>query len=764
MPLPRTARHRSWIAWGVVAFAAIIWHALPWAFPLPEALLVPRPVSPAYLARDGSPLRQLLDETGQRSAPEVSFFDLPPALIDATLAVEDQRFFHHDGIDYRAVLRATWDNLRAGRIVSGASTLPQQLVKISSPPQRRTLWRKFVEAQQARRLVREWPRTRILATWLNRVSFGNLLTGCQAASQGYFNKPLGDLTLAECALLAGLPQSPARLNPLRYPERAKARQRHVLARLLAENLIDAPAHQRADAQPLVYAPFHGGFAAPHAIDLLRQHSGAPSPASPLRTTLDARLQRRVEQVLTSRLAGLRDRHVTQAAAVVLDNATGDVLALAGSRDFFSPEGGQINGAWMAHSPGSALKPFTYLLALERGLTPATVIPDLPVVFPTPTGPYRPENYNGRCFGPVTLRDALGNSLNIPAVKTLESIGGAAVLLSTLQNLGLTTLTEPPEHYGLGLTLGNAPVRLLELATAYSTLARLGQHRPWRLLETDPAPPPVERFSATHTWLIADILSDNQARLLTFGPRSPLRLPFRVAVKTGTSSSYRDNWALGYTPQHTVAVWAGNFDRTPMQGVSGVTGAAPILADLFTELRDRFGPSSWFTPPAGIESARIDPRTGKVLTAQSPSVRLSRSEHFASGSLPPPATSTDYDSEGRALLSPEYADWITTRDNPLAGLVALASPEASPADPPRILQPLDGNVYHLDPDLPGGGRLLSLRASADTTGLAWTSPTLRLSRQGSRWTAELLPGTHVLHLHSAPNAPPAHSVRITVVQD
>ncbi len=704
MPL-KPLLFRTWLLWGAVPAAALGWHLLPWAFPLPDSLLTPRPVSAAYLARDGTPLRLLLDEAGQRSAPEVAFEDLPQALIHATVAVEDQRFFRHSGIDAPALLRASWDNLRAGRIVSGASTLPQQLVKISSPPRPRTFWRKFVEAQQARRLVREWPRSRILATWLNRVSFGNLLIGCRAASQGYFNKPLADLTLAECALLAGLPQSPARLNPLRYPDRAKVRQRHVLDRLLKEGWIDAATYQRADLQPLVYTISQGGFAAPHAVELLRQQAPTAPPPGPLRTTLDARLQSRVEHVVSTRLAGLRDRHVTQAAAVVLDNPSGDVLALVGSRDFFSSDGGQLNGAWTPHSPGSALKPFTYLLALERGLTPATVIPDLPVVFPTASGPYRPENYTGRCFGPVTVRDALGNSLNIPAVKTLDRIGGAAVLQKCLQGLGLTTLTDPPEHYGLGLTLGNAPVRLLELATAYSTLARLGWHRPWRLLDSAPPLAPVQRFPAAPAWLMADILSDNQARLLTFGSQSPLRLPFRVAVKTGTSSSYRDNWAIGYTPAHTVAVWAGNFDRTPMQGVSGVTGAAPILADVFNELRDRFGPTGWFEKPPGIESARIDPRTGKRLTPQSPTVRLSRTEFFAVGTLPPPATASDYDSEGRALLSRDYAPWIETRDNPLAGLIALAPdrvPEGS-AVSLRILQPLDGSVYHLDPDLPGGGR-------------------------------------------------------------
>lgn len=741
----------------VFASFGLVWHMLPYAFTLPPDLLAPRAVSTSFVARDATPLRVLLDQTGQRSAPEIDWNQLPETLIEATIAVEDKRFFEHGGIDYLAIGRAITQNLLSGRTVSGASTLPQQLIKISSPKAPRTLWRKFAEAQKARRLVREWPRTRILATWLNRVSFGNLLIGCQAASEGYFNKPLSDLTLAECALLAGLPQSPARLNPLTHPTRAQARQRHVLQRLLEEGHIDTEAHKRALDQPLVYTPFHGGFEAPHAVDLLHQQNPEQSL---FHTTLDAPLQYRIEQILTARLAGLCDRHVTQAATVVIENATGSVLALAGSRDFFSTDGGQINGAWTPHSPGSAIKPFTYLLALQRGHTPATVFADLPITFSTPTGQYRPENYTGKSFGPVTLRAALGNSLNISAVKTLDHIGGAPVLLEMLQRLGLTTLTEPPEYYGLGLTIGNAPVRLLELANAYACLARLGEFRPWRLLQTDPAAPAIRVFDAQHAWQIADILSDNQARLLTFGAHSPLRMPFKVAAKTGTSSSYRDNWAIGYTPEYTVAVWAGNFDHTPMQGVSGVTGAAPILADIFISLREHFGATTWFETPSGLESIRIDPRTGKRLTPQSPAARLGQTDWLLSSNLPPVASTADYDAQGRAFLPPEYRQWLTGPDNWLGDLVTLGlDPQAL-----QILQPLANAVYHLDPDLPDQGRRLHLKATPGYPEATWSSPSLVLAHEQNQWTAILSPGAHLIRLHLTTESQPTQEITITVVQD
>jgi len=755
-------RRLGWLI-GCASMAWVGWWLLPFAYPLPTQLLEPRAPSVQYLARDGSPLRLLLDESGQRSTADLPFDILPRSLMAATIAVEDQRFYHHDGIDRIALARAALSNWRSRRVVSGASTLAQQLIKISSPPpSQRGLSVKWREAQTARHLLRCWSREQVLATYLSRVSYGNLFIGCEMAAAGYFNKPLSDLSLAESALLAGLPQAPTRLNPFRFPEAAKKRQEHVLARLLEDRVIDQDSHDRAVKQPLLYAPFRGGFEAPHATTLVQTQS-ISTTSGRIRTTLDSGLQRRVEQVLTARLAPLRDRHVTQAAAVILDNATGDVLALAGSRDFFSAEGGQINGAWTPHSPGSALKPFTYLLALERGHSPVTVLADLPISFPTPTGIYRPENYNKRLYGPVTLRTALGNSLNIAAVRLLDQIGGAATLVSGLQSLGLNTLTEPPEHYGLGLTIGNAPVRLLELANAYACLARLGSYRPWRLLADAPLEPETPLFEPPNAFLIADMLSDNQARLLTFGAHSPLRLPFRVAVKTGTSSSYRDNWTFGYTPELTVGVWVGNFDRTPMQGVSGVTGAAPILRDLFLALRET-RTLSWYAPPPGLVQVRIDPRTGHRLTPQSPAARLSRTEWLPAASLPPVAKASDYDSVGRAFLPPEYAGWVKSGDNWLADLVTVAEIFIDPP-PPRIVQPLEGSVYHLDPDLPSQGRHLPLRSSLDGQAeVVWTSPTLTLSQQQRVWTATLIEGEHLIQCHRQAGEPAAASVRIRVVQD
>ncbi len=719
--------------------AALAWWALPWAVPLPEKLLQPLPASPTFLAADGSPLRQMLSTDGQRVAPVVSLQEIPDDLIHATLAAEDRRFFTHGGVDLPAIARAAWDNLMARRVVSGASTITQQLAKISADePRPRRLWTKVIEALQARRIEMSWSKKRILAEYLNRVGYGNLLTGCASAAQGYLDKPLRDLSPAECAYLASLPQAPSRLNPFKNPKAVLKRHKFVLDGMVERGWLTAEKRLLASEEKIVLQRFNGGFEAPHAIELARGTGLQPVPQV-VRTTILPSLQSRMESIIARRLAALRERHVTQAAAVVIENKTGRVLALAGSRDFFSNEGGQINGAWAPHSAGSAVKPFTYLLALQRGFTPASIIPDLPIEFSTAGGIYRPENYDHRNYGPVTLRSALGSSLNIPAVRVLKQIGGEKVLYDTLQNLGITSLTEPADHYGLGLTIGNAPVRLLELTNAYACLARLGEYKSWTLLADAPDVANTRMFPPEVCYQIADILGDNQARLPTFGPWSVIRLPFKVAVKTGTSRNYRDNWTIGYSPEFTVGVWAGNFDQTPMENVSGVTGAGPIFRDIFLRLRESSG-TSWFDAPPGIVHAKIDPRTGRRVPEPGMVSRMSRPDVFIRGSLPDEATASDYEAEsGRAYLSDDYAKWISQGDQWLTGLVCVR-PTATAELPPRILSPTDGSILFLDPDLPESGRRLLLRAQESGV-VSWSSPTLRLDGNSGAPLAWLVPGRH-----------------------
>lgn len=726
----------------LLALAVCGWWGVPWLVPLPVALSKPPPASTLYLAHDGTPLRHLLNQDGTRSAPPVKFAELPPHLVHALLAAEDKRFFSHGGVDLIAVGRAAWDNARSGRVVSGASTIHQQLIKNTTPQNgRRTLGIKIVEALQARHLAMSWSREAVLAAYANRISFGNLMTGVATAASGYFHKPLRDLTPAECALLAALPQSPTRLNPFRSLDAVLPRQRRILDKMHALGWLDDEPHRIASGQRIVLQRFSGGFEAPHAIEMLRAESNVPV----IRTTIDIALQQQVETIIAQRLKALKGRHVTHGAVVVIKNATGAVLALAGSRDFFASDGGQLNGAWAPHSPGSAMKPFTYLIAFERGATPASIVADLPIEFTTASGTYRPENFSLKSYGAMTYRHALGNSLNISAVKVLDSIGGAETLLPRLRELGLSTLNENAAHYGLGLTIGNASVRLVELANAYACLARLGRFKPWTLKwsaqSTVRGSEERRMLGENESWLIADILSDNQAREMAFGSNSVLRLPFKCAVKTGTSSTFRDNWTVGYTPEFTVGVWVGNFDNTPMQDVSGVTGAGPIFRDVMLHLHEKH-PAIWFARPAGIMHARIDTRTGKRLTPQTPPARVSREEFFISENMPPVAQAGDYDARGRAILPREYAAWVQSSANWLGDLVTTAETDARPKL--RITNPIPGTVVILDPDIRNNGNRLLLQATG-TTQPHWSCKTLELRSESPHIFAILKPGRHEIEL-------------------
>ncbi len=773
-------RLRRWAvaAAGLVAgLAAAGWWLLPWALPLPADLGQPHRASLQWLDRDGRPLRLPLTDEVRRGLP-VGPDSIPERVRLTTLIAEDRRFDHHGGIDLRATARAGRDAIRHGRVTSGASTISQQLVKLASPPAQRTPATKLREMLQARRLEMTRNKPDILAAYLNRLPYGNLMEGIDAASHGYFNKPPADLSWAEAALLAGLPQAPTRLNPWRDPQPAQARQRHILHQLHRHGWIDRATLDRALAEPLDLEPRRAGFAAPHAVDWLeQQHRAGAVGSGSLRTTIDRELQTRVEELVARTLAPLADRHVGQAAVVVIDNHHRQVLALAGSIDYHAAEG-QLNGAWLSHPAGSALKPFTYALALERGLSPATIVPDLPVRFVTAEGVYQPENYHRRHHGPVTHAFALANSLNIPAVRVLDQVGGPDPLLTLLQQLGLGSLTEPAEHYGLGLTLGNGPVRLIELTNAYATLANLGRHQPWTLLAEAHPPEPdlhpadgasaaADRERATRplhadtAYTIAAILSDPLARSPAFGTRSHLDLPFRAAVKTGTSTDYRDNWALGFTRDHTVGVWVGNFDRQPMRGVSGVTGAAPLLQAVFLALAEH-RPPAWLPRPESVVDLVIDPRTGRRIDPQGPlrplmTMRLT----CPSRSLPPPADAGDYDAQGRAWVDAAYSDWIAGAENwlgqtvrpgppPVAGnAVAAAADQPPPSSPrPQILEPAEGAVLLLDPDLPGGGRRLLLRHSGDAQAAArWHSDTLAIRPPSPNRPAEaeLVPGRHQIQL-------------------
>lgn len=740
--------------------AGLLYYAVPMLMPIPPGIISGPPVGQVFLDRDGAVLRRLLADD-LRVEEAARFEEFPKSLVAATLAAEDARFFSHGGIDFFGLARAGRDALLRRRVVSGASTITQQTIKLYRPAQPRTIRTKLVEMVMARSLEMSASKEEILTAYLNRLPYGNQYTGTRAAVRGYFGKPLADLSVAESALLAALPNQPSRLNPWRNEAGAIRRQQWVLDRLEDTGSLSSKLVAAARGETLAFLPGPSGtFIAPHFIELTRQQAGAEISAlaaqgKPVRTTLDSELQQFVESTLLAELASLRHRageqNDLQAAVVVLNNASGDVVALTGSRSFLGSETGQINGAWQPRSAGSTLKPFTYLLGLERGETAATILADTPIEYVTSTGNYQPVNFDRRFRGPVTMRYALANSLNVPAVKLLERLGGPSLLHETLcRELHFTSLQPNATEYGLGLTLGNAEVRLLELTNAYACLARLGVWKPVRFVlpeessTTDSRATGQRVFQAEQTWVLNDILSDARARADAFGQHSALDLPFRAAAKTGTSTDFRDSWTVGFTPEYTVGVWVGRFSNRPLQRISGAMGAAPVFHRVLERLhKDK--PSTWYAVPAGAIRRDFDPLIGKIVNPEVvklPAERT-RTEWFVGNTVPESATAADYTGSHRSILSLTYASWWRSDANHLSEIASLAELSPNDAPPPfRIVSPLPGTVAYLDPDLPKEGSRFSLAiAGSGLEDIRWTSDSLQITREGERVWATLQSGEH-----------------------
>lgn len=743
-PQPPRRRWRTLGRWIVGTLLVLIAIGIVGRLCLP---LVPLPTGLADPALTHPPL-EILDRHGQslRLAPATNGLitrplaeaDVPRTVILATLAAEDARFHRHPGVDPLATFRAFGQWIRHRRIISGASTISQQLIKLAHP-RPRTLRTKLIEAVLALRLETEWDKDRILRAYLARIDYGNRSAGLTAAAEHYFAKSPTELSLAEAAFLAGLPQAPSRLNPRQRFNRAKARQEWILQRCRDLDWIDDNTLAKALAETVQLAPARIQSVAPHFVEFVLASHRSEANRGALHTTLDRDLQRHCEAVVRTQLAALRDKNANESSVVVLHNSTGELLAMVGSPDWSHPTHGQVNGTLARRSPGSALKPFTYLLAFIDGAHAGDITPDVPTTFPTPTGIFNPANYDRHCRGPVSLRRALANSLNIPAVRILDDHGGAPRLLQLLHDLGLSTLDRTPEHYGLGLTLGDGEIRLLDLANAYATLARRGLHRPVEVRHPAPSSQTARQvLPPDECWIVADILADPTARADAFGLSSPLHAPFPLACKTGTSSAFRDNWAFGFTPEFTVGVWVGNFDGSPMIDISGVTGAAPILRKIFEFLHERDG-TTHFTPPADLVRAEIDPLTGR--TPHPTGAR--QTEVFLHGARPSAAQSHDHTANGTVRLPPLYRDWFHSADNRLGRRVQLANThpdEIAEAATLRILTPQPGSVYFLDPDLPADAQRIRLIASEAAT---WSCPTLKLETRATGFQAFLSVGRHHL---------------------
>jgi penicillin-binding protein 1C len=706
-------------AWVVAAFAVNAALAAP---PVFEAVRAQHTPSDHWLQdRNGEPLQRIRVDKKVRRTEWVKLDDISPVLIDAVLASEDKRFFDHGGVDWRATASAAITNLRAGEVKRGASSISMQVAasfdaSLTRGREARSVSQKIDQAQAAWELERAWSKQQILETYLNAIYFRGELQGIGAASEQLFGKAPHGLSMVESSILAALIRSPQ--APRAMVER---RACEVLASLSRES----------ECSQLAFAIDRWGSVgagrdekesiAPHVVKYL-----SPSPSrggqgwgwgsADGRSTIDRPLQLAALDAIRKHLQILAGRNAHDAAVVVIDNATGEVLAYVGSSGQLS-EAGEVDAARAPRQAGSTLKPFIYGLGIEKNLfTAATLLDDSPFSVDVGGGAYTPQNYAHEYVGPVSVRTALASSLNVPAIRALTLVG-VAPAHATLKRAGLSTLVNDPDHYGFSLALGSADVNLLELTNAYRAIANGGVVTRVRFspnVTPSPSipPPPGGRetrlFSEPTAWLIAHILSDRGARYVTFGFDNPLSLSHWAAVKTGTSKDMRDNWAIGFNTRVTVGVWVGNAQGLPMHNVTGVSGAGPIWADVMEAAAQRFGAGAAPKAPGAMVKRRIEfndlspsPLEGEGLgergkLALAPKrMEPSRDEFFIRGTEPA-ATNADAAS--------------TTR-------IAIAAREAT-SQGARIVSPTDGAIIAIDPDIPAANQRIALKSGDAAQANCW----------------------------------------------
>lgn len=642
--------------------------SLPYLAPIRAQDIAQSDFAIEFSDRHNRPLGTLLTRDSEHTAV-VPLTEISPHFLNAIIAAEDKRYYQHGALDAKAIARALLEAAQAKQIVSGASTITMQLARMLEPAPR-TLYYKFGEIWLSWRLFAGMNKTEILQAYINRLPMGGNIYGVEAAARTYFGLPAADLNLAQASILAALPNDPTDLYPYDAWEALKQRQQYVLSRMVEDGYITQIEADKAYQETVqLQAKQQGLSAAPHYLFWLSQQLGS-NPAPQVRTTLDLSLQEFVETQVKQVLDSLRHNNVNHAAAIVIDNRTGEVLAYVGSPDYFNEANqGRNDGVQALRQPGSSLKPFLYELALEKDLIqPNTILADVPTRYAIPGAQlYSPVDYSETFLGPVRVRIALANSLNIPAVKVLEKVT-VPLFLERLHQLGFKQLNQTPEHYGLGLALGSGEVSLWELASAYLRMAKQGQYQPIVTHFGEVTPKPGEALGTAETWqLVTDMLSDRYARAAAFGVDSVLSLPFPAAVKTGTSSDYRDTWTVGFTSDYTVATWVGNFNGEPMRQVSGVTGAAPLWNRIMLKLHATKEP----TPgrmSGSLVRLPICAVTGERPTADCPSAIVQ--EYFAAEDV------ASYQQPSDFSLSAEYNEWLASQAQPslIVNQLRILSPQ------------------------------------------------------------------------------------------
>ncbi|MBI2597114.1 penicillin-binding protein [Candidatus Daviesbacteria bacterium] len=615
--------------------------------PSPEKLISPdRALTTEFYDRNGKLLYRMY-EGRNRSLANLN--SLPSYFIQATIAAEDRNFYSHPGIDIRAILRAALANFQKrpdNENLEGASTITQQLIKNTLLTPEKTYIRKVKEIILALWAERLYKKDQILQMYVNEAPYGGTAWGVEAAAETYFGVPAKDLTLAQATYLAGLPASPTQFSPYgSNPELGKDRQKEVLRRMVENKFLTQNKANSAYSEDLYLKPAQNNIKAPHFVmfvkDSLSQKYGQRSVSQgglKIITTIDLNMQEKVEKIVAEEVNKLGPLNVKNGAAMVVEAKTGQILAMVGSKDYHNEEFGAFNVTLSLRQPGSSIKVATYATAFKQGFSPGNTVLDVPVAFRDNWGnSYSPVNYDGSYHGAVSIRQALGSSYNVPAVK-VEAIVGVEEVIQTAKDMGVTTFTDP-KRYGLALTLGAAEVKMIDMMTLYDTLSQMGNKNIstpiLKVTDSDGnvleeyEPHPIQVVPKEVAYLITSILTDNEARKSAFGLDSLLKIEGKtLAVKTGTSDNKRDNWTFGYTPDFVVGVWVGNNNNSPMNPAlaSGVTGAAPIWNGIMKLLLA--GRSDHpFERPAGIVEANVDGRKDLVIATVIPKslVRVARKE-------------------------------------------------------------------------------------------------------------------------------------------
>jgi len=658
--------------------------------------------------RNNQTMALALTTSGDRSI-FLPLSEIPDTVKWAFIISEDKRFYNHSGVDLLSFFRALFDGVIGFRNPRGASTIPMQYSRILWP-QLSNLFLKPLQFVKAISLTQKLSKGTLLEGYLNLIPFARQAAGVEAGAKLYFGKSVRELSLAQAAMLAVIPRNPKAYTVASNPE-SIVKRNNLINKMSKLGLWDNLSIAQALDEPLRFESVRDEVSSWHMIRNILDNKHSLIKTGNIKTTVDLSLQRFAEKLLFEETR--RNSYKGDTGAIlVVDNNDGGILAYVGSPDFFNPKHGMVDNITALRSPGSALKPFIYALALERGYGLSSVLPDLPISFKVARGVFSPRNYSESFSGHKQIRYALANSQNIPALY-LTSLLGEALVLEKLHTLGFSHLTKSEDYYGVGLSLGNGEVTLHELVRAYAILARLGMSIDLKYLADQPVAKPTRIFSEEIAYLISDALSDPIARSEEFGRGGSLEFDFKVAAKTGTSSQYRDHWAVGYTTHFTVGVWRGNSDGHPIASkIPAAKNAGDIMHDMMVKLYES-KKNSWFKRPSDIVSKRVCSLSGELPEHD---CEATRHELFITSNQPKKKCSwhksmvvANCDGETKKLsyvdLPSTFSEWaetanLPTRKRQLLNICGIVKANKSDRrESPFISEPHEGSIYAFDTNIP-----------------------------------------------------------------